>query len=188
MDVRIFTEPQAGASYDAQLGAARAAAAAGFSAYFRSDHYQAMGPAAPDPSAGLPGPTDTWITRAGLTRETSRIRLGTLMTAGTFRYPGPLAISVAQVDVMSAGRVELGLGAGWYETEHLSYGIPFPRLLPSGSIASRNNLRSSKDCGRRRPASPTALAASTINCTTVRHCPSLPNSRIRHSSLVAGAW
>ena len=76
---------------------------------------------------GLPGPTDAWITLAGLARETKRIRLGTLMTAGTFRLPGVLAIQVAQVDQMSGGRVELGLGAGWFEEEHKAYGIPFPK-------------------------------------------------------------
>jgi len=76
---------------------------------------------------GLPGPTDAWITLAGLARETKRIRLGTLMTAATFRLPGVLAIQVAQVDQMSGGRVELGLGAGWFEEEHTAYGIPFPK-------------------------------------------------------------
>jgi F420-dependent oxidoreductase-like protein len=76
---------------------------------------------------GLPGPTDAWITLAGLARETSRIKLGTLMTAATFRLPGVLAIQVAQVDRMSGGRIEFGLGAGWYETEHTAYGIPFPK-------------------------------------------------------------
>ena len=75
---------------------------------------------------GLPGPTDAWLTLAGLALQTSRIRLGTLMSPITFRYPGPLAISVAQVDEMSGGRVELGLGAGWFEAEHTAYGIPFP--------------------------------------------------------------
>src|SRR5690348_17843711 len=75
---------------------------------------------------GRPGPTDAWVTLAGLARETSRLRLGTMVTAATFRLPGPLAISVAQVDAMSGGRVELGLGAGWFEAEHAAYGIPFP--------------------------------------------------------------
>jgi F420-dependent oxidoreductase-like protein len=75
----------------------------------------------------LAGPTDAWITLAGLARETSRIKLGTLMSAGTFRLPGVLAIQVAQVDVMSGGRVEFGLGAGWFEAEHTAYGIPFPK-------------------------------------------------------------
>src|ERR671939_1417293 len=111
-----------GATYDDLLAVARRTEETGFDAFFRSDHYLAMG------GDGLPGPTDAWITLAGLARETSRIRLGTLMTAATFRYPGPLAISVAQVDQMSGGRVELGLGAGWFEAEHRAYGIPFPPL------------------------------------------------------------
>ncbi|QEV20816.1 LLM class F420-dependent oxidoreductase [Streptomyces alboniger] len=122
MDLRIFTEPQQGATYDTLLTVAKAAEDLGFDAFFRSDHYLRMGSA-----DGLPGPTDAWITLAGLARETKRIRLGTLMTAGTFRLPGVLAIQVAQVDQMSGGRVELGLGAGWFEEEHKAYGIPFPK-------------------------------------------------------------
>jgi F420-dependent oxidoreductase-like protein len=122
MDLRIFTEPQQGATYDDLLRVARTAEDAGYDAFFRSDHYLAMG------GDGLPGPTDAWVTLAGLARETSTIRLGTLVTAGTFRLPGVLAISVAQVDAMSGGRVELGLGTGWYEQEHTAYGIPFPSL------------------------------------------------------------
>ncbi|MFF5778959.1 LLM class F420-dependent oxidoreductase [Streptomyces virginiae] len=121
MDLRVFTEPQQGASYDTLLSVAKATEDLGFDAFFRSDHYLRMGSA-----DGLPGPTDAWITLAGLARETKRIRLGTLMTAGTFRLPGVLAIQVAQVDQMSGGRVELGLGAGWFEEEHKAYGIPFP--------------------------------------------------------------
>ncbi|WP_328301330.1 LLM class F420-dependent oxidoreductase [Streptomyces sp. NBC_00435] len=121
MDLRIFTEPQQGASYDTLLSVAKATEDLGFDAFFRSDHYLRMGSA-----DGLPGPTDAWITLAGLARETKRIRLGTLMTAGTFRLPGVLAIQVAQVDQMSGGRIELGLGAGWFEEEHKAYGIPFP--------------------------------------------------------------
>src|SRR5919109_4649856 len=119
MELRIFTEPQQGASYGTLLKAARAAEEFGFGAFFRSDHYLAMG------GDGLPGPTDAWVTLAGLARETSRIRLGTLMSAATFRLPGPLAIAVAQVDQMSGGRVEFGLGAGWFEAEHEAYGIAF---------------------------------------------------------------
>lgn len=122
MDLRIFTEPQQGADYDTLLTVAKATEDLGFDAFFRSDHYLSMGSA-----DGLPGPTDAWITLAGLARETSRIRLGTLMTAGTFRLPGVLAIQVAQVDQMSGGRIELGLGAGWFEEEHRAYGIPFPK-------------------------------------------------------------
>ncbi|WFB06974.1 LLM class F420-dependent oxidoreductase [Streptomyces sp. LX-29] len=122
MDLRIFTEPQQGASYDTLLSVAKATEDLGFDAFFRSDHYLHMGDV-----DGLPGPTDAWITLAGLARETRRIRLGTLMTAGTFRLPGVLAIQVAQVDQMSGGRVEFGLGAGWFEAEHTAYGIPFPK-------------------------------------------------------------
>jgi len=122
MDLRIFTEPQQGATYDTLLTVAKATEDLGFDAFFRSDHYLKMGS-----GDGLPGPTDAWITLAALARETRRIRLGTLMTAGTFRLPGVLAIQVAQVDQMSGGRVELGLGAGWFEEEHKAYGIPFPK-------------------------------------------------------------
>jgi F420-dependent oxidoreductase-like protein len=123
VDFRIFTEPQQGAHYDDQLRVARTAEAAGYDAFFRSDHYLKMGEL-----SGEPGPTDAWVTLAGLARDTSTIRLGTLVTAATFRLPGPLAISVAQVDQMSGGRVELGLGTGWYADEHAAYGIPFPPL------------------------------------------------------------
>ncbi|MBF6089964.1 LLM class F420-dependent oxidoreductase [Nocardia cyriacigeorgica] len=121
MELRIFTEPQQGADYDTLLKVAKAAEDLGYGAFFRSDHYLAMGDA-----SGLPGPTDAWITLAGLARETERIRLGTLVTAATFRLPGPLAIQVAQVDQMSGGRVEFGLGTGWFAEEHAAYGIPFP--------------------------------------------------------------
>lgn len=122
MRLRIFTEPQQGASYDDLLAVAQATETLGFDAFFRSDHYLAMG----DHVSGLPGPTDAWTTLAGLARETERIRLGTLVSSVTYRPPGVLAIQVAQVDQMSGGRVELGLGTGWFEQEHLAYGIPFP--------------------------------------------------------------
>lgn len=124
MKLRVFTEPQQGASYAQLLAVAKRAEAAGFDAFFRSDHFQRMGTHV----SGLPGPSDAWITLAGIARETSTIRLGTLVNSATFRNPGVLAISVANVDDMSAGRVELGLGAGWYLDEHTSYGIPFPAL------------------------------------------------------------
>jgi F420-dependent oxidoreductase-like protein len=120
-DLRIFTEPQQGASYDTLLAIARRTESLGFGAFFRSDHYLKMGDV-----SGLPGPTDAWITLAGLARDTSTIRLGTLVSPVTFRQPGLLAISVAQVDQMSGGRVELGLGAGWYKQEHDAYGFDFP--------------------------------------------------------------
>jgi F420-dependent oxidoreductase-like protein len=122
MLLRIFTEPQQGADYATLLSVARAAEELGFDAFFRSDHYLTMA------GSGLPGPTDAWITLAGLAVQTSRIRLGTLMSPVTFRLPGPLAIAVAQVDQMSGGRAELGLGTGWFDAEHTAYGIPFPPL------------------------------------------------------------
>src|SRR5260370_24055484 len=123
MQLRIFTEPQQGASYETLLRVAKATEDLGFDAFFRSDHYLRMGD-----GSGLPGPTDAWITLAGLARETSRIRLGTMMSPATFRYPGPMAISVAQVDQMSGGRGELGVGAGWVDAEHAAYAIPFPQI------------------------------------------------------------
>lgn len=120
MDLRIFTEPQQGATYDDLLAVAQATERLGFDAFFRSDHFLSMS------RPGPPGPTDAWTTLAGLARETSRIRLGTLVTSVTFRHPGVLAVQVAQVDQMSGGRVELGLGTGWFAAEHAAYGIPFP--------------------------------------------------------------
>jgi F420-dependent oxidoreductase-like protein len=122
VDLRIFTEPQQGATYDDLARVAVTAEEHGFEAFFRSDHYLAMG------RDGRPGPTDAWVTLAGLARDTSTIRLGTMVTAATFRLPGPLAISVATVDQMSNGRVELGIGAGWFAAEHRAYGIPFPTV------------------------------------------------------------
>jgi F420-dependent oxidoreductase-like protein len=123
MQLRIFTEPQQGADYATLLRVARATEDLGFDAFFRSDHYLKMGAV-----TGLPGPTDAWITLAGLAVQTQRIRLGTLVSPVTFRHPGPLAVSVAQVDDMSGGRVEFGLGTGWFDDEHTAYGIPFPDL------------------------------------------------------------
>jgi F420-dependent oxidoreductase-like protein len=116
-----MVEPQQGASYDDQLRVAKHAEKLGYGAFIRSDHFLRMGGGDPGP-----GPTDSWVTLAGLARETSRIRLGTLMTSATFRLPGMLAVQVAEVDAMSGGRVELGFGAGWFEAEHVAYGIPFP--------------------------------------------------------------
>ena len=120
MELRVFTEPQQGATYDDLLAVARTAEELGFGGFFRSDHYLHMG------GDGGPGPTDAWTTLAGLARDTSTIRLGTLVSSATFRLPGPLAVAVAGVDQMSGGRVELGLGAGWFEAEHAAYGISFP--------------------------------------------------------------
>jgi F420-dependent oxidoreductase-like protein len=121
--LRIFTEPQQGASYDQLLAVARTAEECGFDAFFRSDHYLRMGTA-----AGLPGYTDAWITLAGLARDTRTIRLGTMVTPVTFRAVGSFIVVATQVDQMSGGRLEVGLGAGWYADEHEAYGLPFPPL------------------------------------------------------------
>ena len=121
MDARIFVEPQQGTTYEEVLAFAQRAESLGFDGFFTSDHYEKMGDV-----SGLPGPLDAWVTLAGLARDTERIRIGTLVSPITFRNPGQLAIQVAQVDHMSGGRVDLGLGAGWSEVEHTSYGIDFP--------------------------------------------------------------
>ncbi|HET9058832.1 MAG TPA: LLM class F420-dependent oxidoreductase [Acidimicrobiales bacterium] len=121
MELRVMVEPQQGATYEQQLRVALHAEALGFGAFFRSDHFKRIGPGDPGP-----GPTDSWVTLGALARETSTIRLGTMLSSATFRLPGVLAVQVAQVDQMSAGRVELGLGSGWFEDEHTAYGIPFP--------------------------------------------------------------
>lgn len=123
MELRIFTEPQQGATYEQQVASARLAEECGFGAWFRSDHYTRLWPG----DRG-PGPTDSWVTLGALARETSTIRLGTLVTSGTFRHPGPLAITVSQVDEMSGGRIDFGLGTGWNDDEHRQHGIPFPSL------------------------------------------------------------
>ena len=121
MRMRVLLEPHHGATYAQILALARATGEAGFDAFFRSDHYLGI-----DPDDTGYRPTDSWTTLAGLAVQTERVRLGTLMTASTYRQPGPLAIAVATVDAMSGGRVELGIGAAWYEREHRFFGIPFP--------------------------------------------------------------
>jgi F420-dependent oxidoreductase-like protein len=121
MSLRIFTEPQQGATYDQLLAVAETAEECGFGAFFRSDHVLKMGD-----GSGTPTVTDAWITLAGLARETSTIRLGTLVTPVTFRGVGSLAVILGQVDHMSGGRIEVGLGAGWYDAEHQAFGLTFP--------------------------------------------------------------
>ena len=124
VELCIFTEPQQGASYDQLLAVAKATETHGFHGFFRSDHYLKMGDA-----SGLPGPTHAWVTLGGLARETDRIRLGTLVSPVTFHDPGPLAIMVAQVDQMSGGRVDFGIGSGWYESEHAARPIEIPIMM-----------------------------------------------------------
>jgi alkanesulfonate monooxygenase SsuD/methylene tetrahydromethanopterin reductase-like flavin-dependent oxidoreductase (luciferase family) len=166
VDFRVFVEPQQGASYSDQLAVAQAAESLGFSAFVRSDHYLAMS------GDGLPGPTDSWVTLGAIARETSSIRLGTLVTSATFRYPGPLAIAVAQVDEMSGGRVELGLGSGWFEKEHQAYGIPFPPV---------NSLPSSRGCGLQSRVRHSTTPASTTQSPAHRRFPNRCKARIRRS-------
>jgi alkanesulfonate monooxygenase len=122
MQCRIFTDPSNGATYQELADSARLAEQFGYAGFFLSDHYH------PFVGDGRPRPTEVWTTLAGLARETTCIRLGSLVTSVTFRHPGPLAIVVAQVDEMSAGRIEFGLGAGYFEPEHVAYGIPFPSV------------------------------------------------------------
>lgn len=122
MEFSVFLEPQNGATFGEQLAAAQTAEEVGFDGFFRSDHFLTMD----DRDGGRPGPTDSWVTLGAIAAQTSRLRLGTLMSSATFRHPSLLAIQVAQVDEMSGGRVELGLGTGWFEAEHAAYGFPFP--------------------------------------------------------------
>jgi F420-dependent oxidoreductase-like protein len=121
MELHIFTEPQQGVLQGDLAAVAQLAEELGFAGFFRSDHLLSIG-GPPHP----PGPTESWVSLGQLAEVTTRIRLGTLMTSATFRHPSMLALAVAQVDQMSGGRVDFGLGAGWYEAEHLAYGIPFP--------------------------------------------------------------
>ena len=123
MKLRVLMEPRHGATYERIAAMARAAEEAGFDAFFRSDHYLGIDSSDPDYL-----PTDSWTTLGGLSRDTSRIKLGTLMTAATYRHPAVLAMAVASVDQMSGGRIILGIGTGWYEREHQAFGIPFPPI------------------------------------------------------------
>ena len=120
MRYALMIEPQQGYSYQDILDTARAAAAAGFETFFRSDHYSSF-PGESD----LPT-TDAWTTLAGLARETEGIGLGSMVSPVTFRIPGSFAKVVATVDEMSGGRVEMGVGAGWNDGEHAALGIPYP--------------------------------------------------------------
>jgi F420-dependent oxidoreductase-like protein len=120
MELRICTEPQEGATYAQLLAVARGAREHGFSAFFRADH---LLPMSGQPAA--PGPLEAMVSLAAIAAQVPGIRLGTLLTSATFRSPGLLAIQAANIDDISGGRLELGLGAGWFEAEHLAYGVPF---------------------------------------------------------------
>jgi alkanesulfonate monooxygenase SsuD/methylene tetrahydromethanopterin reductase-like flavin-dependent oxidoreductase (luciferase family) len=173
MKVRVLMEPRHGATYDRVVAMARATEEAGFDAFFRNDHYLGIDSADPEYR-----PTDSWTTLAGIAIETTRVKLGTLMTAGTFRHPGVLANAVATVDQMSGGRVILGIGTGWYEREHKAFGIPFPRI---GERFDRleEEMQSSRGCGQRPKASRSASRAAsgswrrpaTSRCSCRRRAP-----------------
>jgi len=111
-------EGQEGVTWEQWQAIATTAEASGFDALFRSDHYLSI-------VGQAQGSLDAWTTLAGLAAVTSRIRLGTLVSPATFRHPSVLAKSAVTVDHISGGRVELGMGAGWFEAEHRSYGFPF---------------------------------------------------------------
>lgn len=116
----VMLEPQEGGTYDEMAALALKAEALGFGGFFRSDHYHPMNvPLESDSS-------DAWAVLAGLARDTRRIRLGTMVSPMTFHYPGEFAKLVATIDQMSGGRIEVGMGAGWFEKEHVAYGLPFP--------------------------------------------------------------
>ena len=122
MRFALMIEPQQGLSYAEQLDLARLAERLGFEAFFRSDHYRSF-----------PGPTDkpttdAWAVLAGIARETTTIRLGTLVSPVTFRHPGSFAKVVTTVDEMSGGRIDVGVGAGWNDPEHSQLGLPFPEI------------------------------------------------------------
>src|SRR6478735_908080 len=119
MDLRIFTEPQQGAAHADLLAVARAARDGGFSAFFRSDHVLAMG------ADGLPGPSESFVNLGAIAAVVPDIRLGTLVTSATFRHPSMTAIAIAQIDDIAGGRMELGIGSGWFEAEHKAYGLDF---------------------------------------------------------------
>jgi F420-dependent oxidoreductase-like protein len=115
-----MVEGQEGVTWEHWVALARACDEAGLDGLFRSDHYTS--------GADEPGALDAWVTLSALAAVTERIRLGTLVSPVTFRHPSVLAKSVLTADHVSGGRVELGLGAGWMESEHRAYGFPFPEL------------------------------------------------------------
>ena len=121
MRICLMTEGQEGQSWNEWAALARAAEDAGLNGFFRSDHYSSF--------HGAPGPAlDAWSTIAALSVVTKRLRLGTLVSPATFRHPSVLARMVASADEISGGRIELGMGTGWHESEHAQNGFEFPAL------------------------------------------------------------
>jgi F420-dependent oxidoreductase-like protein len=118
MRVCLMVEGQEGVTWEQWVALARAAEDAGLDALFRSDHYSAI-------IRPVAGALDAWATLAGLAAVTGRIRLGTLVSPATFRHPSVLARMATTVDHISGGRVELGMGAGWYDRDHAENGFAY---------------------------------------------------------------
>jgi alkanesulfonate monooxygenase SsuD/methylene tetrahydromethanopterin reductase-like flavin-dependent oxidoreductase (luciferase family) len=118
--VALMVEGQEGVSWDQWLALAEACEEHGIDTLFRSDHYLSL--TAPRERAA----TDAWTLLGALAGRTSKLRLGTLVSPVTFRHPAVLARAAATVDHISGGRVEVGMGAGWMELEHETFGFPFP--------------------------------------------------------------
>ena len=114
-----MVEGQEGVTWDEWLALARTCEESGLAGLFRSDHYSSTIATADR------GSLDAWATLAALAARTERIRLGTMVSPVTFRHPANLARCVVTVDHVSGGRVELGMGIGWMELEHVSNGFPF---------------------------------------------------------------
>ena len=122
MRFALMIEAQMGLSYEDQLAIVQRAETAGFEAFFRSDHYASF------PGSSEQDTTDAWAVIAGLARETSTIHLGALVSPVTFRHPGNFVKLVTTIDRMSAGRIEVGVGAGWNDEDHASLGLAFPEI------------------------------------------------------------
>ena len=120
MRIALMIEGQEGVTWEQWLALATAAEAAGLDGLFRSDHYRSI--MRGDPTGSL----DAWTTLAAIAARTERLRLGTMVSPVTFRPASVLAKAVTTVDHISNGRAELGIGAGWFEAEHETYGFPFP--------------------------------------------------------------
>jgi alkanesulfonate monooxygenase SsuD/methylene tetrahydromethanopterin reductase-like flavin-dependent oxidoreductase (luciferase family) len=119
MELALMIEGQEGVTWEQWVALAGACEAHGISTLFRSDHYMTL-----DARANR-GSLDAWGTICALAAVTSTLRLGTMVSPATFRHPSELARLVTTADLVSGGRVELGLGAGWHEREHAAHGFPF---------------------------------------------------------------
>ncbi len=178
MTLRLLVEPQQGTTYDAVCAFAQRAEQLGFEALMTSDHLVRIGDGSPGP-----GPLHAWTLLAGLARDTHRIRLGSMMSAVTFHHASVLALTAAQVDVMSGGRLELGLGAAWYEREHQAYGIRFP------SVTERfSRLEETLEVIRRLwTAQPGAEVSYQGRHIRLDRCPALPRPhQTPHPPLLVG--